>query len=68
MDDELDPWPTPEEQAAFEADMAARPEEHPTPEQVEAMVEEWLRYFDRHREIADRYYETLRKVGIVCPF
>ncbi len=60
MDDEMDPWPTQAEIDDYHADMAARPIEKPTEAEIDAIVEEWLKYHERHREIIDDYHAAVR--------
>lgn len=71
-DEEIDPWPTLEEQAEYMEDMRRRadnPPPPPTPEEVEAMVEEWLRYHEAHVRIVDDYHAAVRsRAGMRRPF
>jgi hypothetical protein len=69
MYDDPDPWPTDAEIEDYHRDMAARPEEKPTPAEVEAMVEEWLKYHEAHERVIDEYHAAVRlRTGTTPPF
>ena len=71
-DDDIDPWPTLEEQAEYTEDMRRRadnPQPPPTPEEVEAMVEEWLKYHEARVRVVDEYHAAVRsRTGTAPPF
>ena len=68
-DDDIDPWPTQAEIDDYRRDMAARPEEKPTPQEVEAMVEEWLKYHEARVRVIDEYHAAVRsRTGTAPPF
>lgn len=61
--------PTPEDIAAYHADMAARPADPPpTDEELEAMVRQWLERHEAHVRAVDEYFEALRRPGPAAPF